>query len=128
MIIGIGTDIAKADRFILDLSTPEWDTWTTKEEVNDNYHGEGDTVYDTLAKLFAIKEAFIKACGKGIFDIDMKQIIVSHKESGQPFIKAYPTDIIENCNTYVTVSDEKITDGRSETKLIIATVIIESKE
>lgn len=41
----------------------------------------------TLAGLYAVKEAILKAFGNGIGGgIDLKQIIVNHKENGKPFV------------------------------------------
>lgn len=39
----------------------------------------------SLSGLFASKEAFLKACGLGLGKVDVKEIVVLHKKSGEPY-------------------------------------------
>lgn len=44
---------------------------------------------ESTAGIYAAKEAFLKALGLGIGDIDLKDIEILHKDNGAPYLKLY---------------------------------------
>ena len=79
MIYGIGIDICSIDRI---------------EKLNlrffEKYFSEKEIVYcngkkESLAGIFAAKEAFVKALGTGFISTDLKSIQILHDENGAPF-------------------------------------------
>ena len=72
MIIGIGTDIIEISRIekaILNTSTFVNKVYTEKEQT---YYKEKHKKVETLAGLFAAKEAVSKALGTGLEDLAYK--------------------------------------------------------
>lgn len=64
-------------------------------------------IAQTMAGIFACKEAFLKAIGVGIFKgIKLSDIEICHEKSGKPFLKINP-DIsaklqIKNCDVSIS--------------------------
>lgn len=86
----IGCDIVKISRF---------ENLTEKAEFLDKYFTKSEQDYinsktqkaQTLAGLFAIKEAFLKALKLGIgAGLNLKQIEILHDNNGAPFINYTP--------------------------------------
>ena len=83
MISGLGLDLCEISRF---------DKLMTDERFMNRYFNEGEIHYirskgknaaQTMAGIFAAKEAFSKALGTGI-TFDLREISVFHDEAGQP--------------------------------------------
>lgn len=94
MIIGIGCDIVNMERL---NKTPEFLERFEKrilgeneldEFLHKNKNLEKEKIIATLAKLYAAKEAFVKALGIGFRDgIYLQDIQVLHNELGKPYFK-----------------------------------------
>ena len=57
----------------------------------------------SLAGLFASKEAFLKACGLGLGKVDVKEISVLHKNSGEPYYQ-----ISDSIKTKLNIENKQI--------------------
>ena len=87
-MISNGVDIVKIDRF-KDIKN--------KRTLINNIFNENEIQYiekrnyniNTIAGLFAAKEAFLKAIKKGINDYSLRDIEISHNEDNAPFIILY---------------------------------------
>lgn len=120
MIIGIGTDLLDITRF--NKNFPE-DAFSI-DEINDMENNIGK-----LACNFAIKEAVIKAFKKGLFAVDLKDIVVSRDSAGAPYIKSWPRYLLDTktCpNIMVTASHEKILLDDGTHTLVSTVAIIET--
>ena len=83
MIKGLGLDlceIARMDRMLADDRF--LNRYFTREEI-EYIQSKGKGAAQTLAGVFAAKEALVKALGTGI-TFDLKEINVSHESSGLP--------------------------------------------
>lgn len=128
MIVGIGTDIVAIPRLHRSierrgedfarniLAAAEWPDYVT---VNDKAR--------FLAKRFAVKEAFSKACGTGIRPpLSLTGIWVEHDDLGRPILKFelniqnWLTQRHGPCVCHLSISDEK--------EQALAFVIIETCE
>lgn len=83
----VGIDIVDVERFeILVVSDAFFDKYFTKKEkeyILSRSHPE-----ESMAGVFASKEAFLKALGIGIGrGVDLKDIEISHDDLGKPYIK-----------------------------------------
>ncbi len=122
MIIGLGVDLVNVSRF---------DSWSdnnfsrvfTNEELS--YARSFDEPYEKFAKIWAVKEAVVKAIGTGFANgVAFKDISLISSAGKMPKVKVSGTvlDIIkskcENFNIHVSISD----DGGFS----VAVVIIES--
>lgn len=84
MIYGIGTDIAKVERF---------KKWISNKDLLCRFFNEKEMIFtkseqttcEHFAARFAAKEAFGKALGTGILDFNLKDIFVQKDELGKPF-------------------------------------------
>ncbi len=87
MIIGIGVDLVRIDRFKLDnlklinrvLSIKEIQLLETRKSSKRKL--------EFLAGRFAVKEAFLKALGQGIGQVPMNEIEVLSDDYNKPYIK-----------------------------------------
>lgn len=85
MIVGIGVDIVRIDRFL---------PWTENRALVRRFFSEGELeglesrndLAQALAVRFAAKEAFGKALGKGLRDLALRDIQVRQDEWGRPFL------------------------------------------
>lgn len=80
---GVGLDLCAIDRM---ESLPHRDRFLaryyTEEEIA-YITGRGKAAAQSMAGIFAAKEAFVKALGVGL-SISMKEIAVTHTQTGQP--------------------------------------------
>lgn len=90
MIKGIGIDIIELDRITTNMEKARFvdRILTPKEkEVFSNLSNKRRKI-EYLAGRFAAKEAFAKACGKGIGKLSFQHIEVLHEENGAPVLTA----------------------------------------
>ncbi len=110
MIVGLGIDLVKIDR--IEKLVDTWDKKFlnkiyTKEEIQ--YCSRHKRSAQHYASTFAVKEAFIKAHGRG--NINFKDIEVIRGKTGKPKINLYNNakDIIQNksiINIHVTITHD----------------------
>lgn len=83
-MIGIGIDIIEIDRIERAILKQEkfLEKLFTDYEI-DYYHQKGNKA-ETIAGLFAAKEAVSKVLGKGISGYTWKDIEINHTDAGQP--------------------------------------------
>jgi len=88
MIVGIGVDLVKINRF--ELLIDKWQEkiikriFTNEEHLYCSRHKKPPQHY---AATFAVKEAVIKAYGKG--DVKFKEIEILRQDTGKPIICLY---------------------------------------
>ena len=83
MIRGTGLDLCEIARMEKLLSDERFlDRYFTPEEIR-YIRGKGKGAAQTMAGIFAAKEAFSKALGTGIA-FDLKDVCIQHGENGQP--------------------------------------------
>lgn len=85
MIVGVGIDIIEVKRlkpYINDLNYLE--KYFSKKEIGNKDRYSEKAEY--LAGRFAAKEAFLKALGKTIFEVSLKNVEVGNEPSGKPYI------------------------------------------
>lgn len=128
MIFGIGTDIVAIPRLqrSLDrrgddfarhiLADAEWDEYVV---IRDKAR--------FLAKRFAVKEAFSKACGTGLrAPLALQRIWVEHDALGKPLLRvasevsAWLDQHAAGWSGHVSISDEK--------EMVVAWVLIETRQ
>ena len=87
MITGIGVDIVQIQRM---------EHWVTNKKLLERFFHtdelavilqKGKNAAQNLAARFAAKEAFGKALGTGLANIELKDIIIVNKENGKPEVK-----------------------------------------
>ncbi|MFI3241687.1 MAG: holo-ACP synthase [Alphaproteobacteria bacterium] len=126
MILGVGTDICNenrikksldkfGDKFIEKICTK------TEQEVL----FKKANISSSLAKIFAAKEACVKAIGTGISaEVTWQDIEIYHNTKGKPFVKlsqrAKQSLVNENINIEISISDDE--------PYAVAFVIIEGLE
>lgn len=93
MIIGIGSDIIEISRIAEQLQKSGekfQDKCFTSEEIEASFRYSSENkkaVISHFAKRFAAKEAFAKACGRGIGkNIGFKDIVITNDSFGKPGI------------------------------------------
>lgn len=85
MIGGIGVDACEIGRIEEQLQKGRFlERYFTAEEAA-YVHSKGACAAQSLAALFAAKEAALKALGTGIAGIPLQAIGISHTPSGQPY-------------------------------------------
>lgn len=83
MIKGVGLDLCEISRMEGKLTDERFlNRFFTSDEVS-YIHSKGKCAAQTLAGLFAAKEALAKALGTGIA-FDLKDVSVRHDEAGRP--------------------------------------------
>ena len=83
MIKGLGLDLCEISRMEEKLADERFlNRFFTADEVS-YIRSKGKCAAQTLAGIFAAKEAFAKALGTGI-TFDLKEISVRHDEAGKP--------------------------------------------
>ena len=85
-IRGIGIDLCTIERMqrLLDENRPLRRMFTPDEEAY--IRSKGVTAAQTMAGIFAAKEAVLKALGTGM-TIPMTEIVIRHTELGQPLVE-----------------------------------------
>lgn len=123
MILGIGTDIAKVQRFEKWIKNPEMlERFFNPVEIKKT--GSDSHLCEHYAARFAAKEAFSKALGTGIVGFELKDVYIENNSEGKPLLKVVNTaekrinELYGNCTIHVSLSHEK--------EYAIAFVIIES--
>ena len=56
----------------------------------------------TIAGLFAAKEAFFKAQGTGIIKSQLPQVVIGHRDDGQPYYVNFPRASLSISHTQTT--------------------------
>lgn len=124
MILGIGTDIAKVDRF---------EKWIKDSQLITRFFNEGEIkttgsishLCQHYAARFAAKEAFSKALGTGIVGFELKDVYIQNNKDGKPLLIVQKSaekkirDLFGDCIIHVSLSHEN--------EYATAFVIIESK-
>lgn len=90
MIRGVGIDLVMTKR--IRKLVKRWGDKFLRRVFTPNERKELKTSlypYESLAGKFAAKEAFLKALGKGLFEIPFLEIEVLREEKGKPFISLY---------------------------------------
>lgn len=84
-IRGIGIDLCEIARMqrLLDEGRPLRRMFTDDEEAY--IRGKGASAAQTMAGMFAAKEAVLKAIGTGM-TVPMTDIVIGHTELGQPVV------------------------------------------
>ena len=105
--MNIGTDIVKINRF-KKLSTNK--TFMNKVFLHDElqYIESKNYNIDTIAGLFAAKEAFLKAIKMGINNYSLKDIQISHDNNNAPYILLHSTlkNILINKHIDLSISHD----------------------
>lgn len=115
MIYGIGTDLAEISRInAVYQKYPQQYPSKILSELELFEFAKKNNKVSYLAKRFAVKEAFAKACGTGLrYPVTLTSISVLNNELGQPYLhfnselQAY----LDSCGIvkcHVSISDEKL--------------------
>ena len=108
MIIGIGCDIVKVDRIkkLIDRFSNKFlhRIFTSNEIANAPQNK--DKAINYYAKRFAAKEAFSKALGTGIGEIQFNEIEISNDGKGKPIIIILHGAFLFS-NVHLSLADEK---------------------
>jgi len=64
-------------------------------------HQKNDAL-ETVAGLFAAKEAYFKAKGTGIVKSELPKVVISHRDNGQPFYAHDPQSVLSISHTNTT--------------------------
>ncbi len=84
MITGVGIDLCEISRMEKLLENEHFLTRYFSREEQDYIHGKGKTAAQTMAGIYAAKEALVKALGSGIVPADLGAIDVTHDKYGAP--------------------------------------------
>lgn len=84
MVYGIGLDICEISRMRRFVEKGNFVTRYFTEAEREYAKGTSGFRFQSLAGIFAAKEAFVKALGTGFFDIDLLAVEIQHTEYGQP--------------------------------------------
>ena len=84
MIAGIGIDLCEISRMEKLLENDHFLTRYFSQEEQDYIHGKGKTAAQTMAGIYAAKEALVKALGCGIITADLSAVDVTHDKYGKP--------------------------------------------
>ncbi len=87
MILGIGVDLVEIERIkkAIEKNPRFLERVFTQKEIEYATHGD-QIKFRSLAGMWAAKEAFAKATGKGFRDFALKDVEVFHDELGAPTI------------------------------------------
>lgn len=132
MIIGIGCDIVnmerlnKTDEFLERFGKRILGENELREFLVESKYATKEAIVAKLARLYAAKEAFVKALGTGFRDgIFLSDIQILHNELGKPYLniggkaQIILQKLCSNTNLHLSISDDYPS--------AIAMVIIESK-
>ncbi len=118
MIVGLGTDIVNIDRIakLLEKSQSQFIDRVCTDEEKKYLLRSGSDVKAKLAKMWAVKEAAVKALGTGFVQgISFKDIELKHDKLGKPEIEfvGKAKEILDariggaSINIIVSLSDDK---------------------
>ncbi len=85
MIAGVGMDLCEINRMEKLLSDGRFLARFFSEEEQKYIQGKGKTAAQSMAGIFAAKEALAKALGKGVSGGELKDISVLHDGAGAPY-------------------------------------------
>lgn len=111
MIVGIGTDIVEIERIkksCMDNPRFKLRVFTQKELA---YALRGKKInYSTLAAMWAAKEAYAKATGKGFRGFGLRDVEVLRNELGAPYLKLYnkAADYSDEQSVHLSISHSDI--------------------
>ncbi len=86
MVYGIGMDCVKIARMEKSLASAHFVQRVFSAEERALLAAKGGRAADSAAACFAAKEAFLKACGKGLGGFPLEEIAALRKESGAPYL------------------------------------------
>jgi holo-[acyl-carrier protein] synthase len=98
MIVGIGVDLVKIERFKLDDERFIKRVLSEDEITLMNARRSHRRKLEFIAGRFAVKEAFLKALGEGIGNLPLKEIEVLADVRQKPYIK------YQNYNVQVSIT------------------------
>lgn len=84
MIIGIGMDLCSIDRFSSMMGKESFLKRFFSESEREYIAEKGASIDNSIAGIYAAKEAFVKAIGTGIINVDLTAIEIIHTLQGQP--------------------------------------------
>ena len=121
-ILGIGIDIIEIDRIEKVLSrTPRFlDRNFTEKEIE--YFKENNFRAESIAGIFAAKEAISKAIGTGIRGFNLIDIEVLRNDLGKPVVNTY-NNLKDICIKY-NVKEIKVSISHSENYAVANSLII----
>ena len=124
MIIGTGIDIIEIERVERAASKQGFVNRVLTKIEKEYWESKGCAV-QTLAGLFAAKEAVSKAFGTGIGPIELKDIEVLHSEEGAPYVllRGAAAELLEKkaaANVFLSISHSRY--------YAVAQAILEAKE
>ncbi len=124
MIIGVGTDIVSVARVEKACEKESFlrAVYTEQEQTYARSRGKGEI--ETLAGMFAAKEAVAKALGTGFNGFFVKDIEILHNEAGQPQVAYHgQASVVVRKNgidmTHLSISHER--------EMAVAYVIVERR-
>ncbi|MBR6525090.1 MAG: holo-ACP synthase [Clostridia bacterium] len=85
MITGIGMDVCQITRMEEQLNNEHFLERCFAAEERDYISQKGTMAADTMAGLFAAKEALVKCLGTGFQDTKLCDIVVLHDKFGAPY-------------------------------------------
>lgn len=107
ILISVGTDLVEIKRIEKSMKRVGF----LKRILGDSEYLElknRNFPIQSVAANFCAKEAFLKSVGKGLGDIDLRNIEVLRKKSGQPYFKITDLDCIDqNIKFSVSISHTK---------------------
>ncbi len=86
MIYGIGMDCVEIARMQKSMESQHFQRRVFSEEERALFPQKGRQAAATAAVCFAAKEAFLKACGRGLSGFPLAEISALRKESGAPYL------------------------------------------
>ena len=84
MIAGIGIDLCEISRMEKLLKDDRFLTRFFSPEEQEYIHGKGKNAAQSMAGIYAAKEALVKALGSGIVSADLSAVDVTHDKYGKP--------------------------------------------
>lgn len=102
---GIGIDLCEIARMqqLLDKGHSLWRMFTEAEQAY--IHSKGASAAQTMAGMFAAKEAVLKALGTGL-TIPLTDIVITHTELGQPVATLYGKAAEHGGNILLSITHE----------------------
>lgn len=111
MIVGTGVDIVEIDRIkAACLKNPRFLERIFTEAELEYANRKAQIDYSTLASMWASKEAYAKATGKGFRGFGFKDVEVKHKEIGAPYLilHHHAAQYAENKTVHLSISHSDI--------------------